>query len=144
MSRLCWDFLTFCTFPKGACCHSKAGLSPNPLSLSPAPRGGVSLQHMEADEDSPSVTPGHLGFRGMPRSFLVKLVVTVVARSVCTGEFSQLMGGCILPCTLFGGDAGGGYSHQTGPSQPNPMVVGARASPWGLTSTKIWLDAAML
>lgn len=48
---------------------------------------------------------------GQPRPFLVKLVVTLVAHSVCTGKFSQLMGVCILPCALFGGDTRSGHSH---------------------------------
>lgn len=64
MSRLCWDFLTVCTFPKGVCCHPTAGLSPNPLSFLHL-EAEVSLQHVEAGEDRPSGTPGHLGLRGM-------------------------------------------------------------------------------
>lgn len=62
-SWFCWDFLTVSTFPKRACCHTchpKAGLSPNPPSF--LPFGAViSLQHMEADENCPVGTPGHLG-----------------------------------------------------------------------------------
>lgn len=62
-SRLYWDFLTVSTLPKGAYCHAchpKAGVSPNPPSFLPF-GAGISLQHMEADENCPGETPGHLG-----------------------------------------------------------------------------------
>lgn len=43
---------------------------------------------------------------GQLRPFLAKLVVTLVALGICTGESSQLIGVCVLPCALFGGDMG--------------------------------------
>lgn len=67
MSWLCWDFLTVCALPKGACCltcHPKAGLSPDPPSFLLF-GGGISLEHTEADEDGPGGTPGHLGLAWM-------------------------------------------------------------------------------
>ena len=38
----------------------------------------------------------------------------------------------------------GGHRVAACPTQPNPMSVGATASPWGLTSTQVWLDMAIL
>lgn len=72
--------------------------------------------------------------------FPVKLVVTLVAHSICTRV--QLADGdlCFALCFLCRGDARGGSC----PRQPNPILVDATALCWGVTSTQVWLDITTL
>lgn len=131
-SWLCQDFLTVCTLPVGACCHALKllfWLSPN----SPFPAlwgwdftaacGGWQawswrdprVSGFGVDAQHPPVPSCLVAVSGQLRPLLVKLVVTLVAHGICTGEFSWLTGDCILPCTLFRGGMVGWVSQAAKP-----------------------------
>lgn len=97
------------------------------------PAFGADAQHLPV--------PGPLSeVSGQLRPFLAKLVVTLVSHSICTGEFSQLIGGCVLPCALFGGDSG--WPRVLGSQTPCLSVPQHHSG--GLTSPQVWLDIATL
>lgn len=156
MSWLCWDFLTVCTLPKGLV-----------VSLVTQRLGCPQIPLLSCS----SGLGFHWSTRRLMRMALVGpqgiwvwggCSAPACARSSCdslrAAETFPSKAGCdtcgpwYLYWRIQPADRGlcfalcfvQGRHGATCPGQPNPVFVGATASPWGLTSTQAWLDIATL